>query len=199
MGFALTPINMLYFVSYLSPMIFSFFMVMTSIFNQDLKGFAYLVGVLVFCLVGGSFLRPILKQTSINADEICRMVDIPIIGNEFTTPVFSTMIIAFTLLYLLIPMMNTETNIPLVVSLVVLTLMDIFVNYHRKCANLTGILVSLFIGMIFGTAWYFMMSAISPELTYFSDTPSNRVVCQKPKAKTYKCKVYKNGKLLKTI
>lgn len=199
MGFTLTPMNILYFVSYLSPMIFSFFMVMTSIFNEDAKGFVYLVGILVFCLVGGSILRPILKQTIENQDAICNLVELPIIGNQFTTPLFSTTIIAFTLIYLLIPMLNTGVKIPLVVSMVILSIMDIFVNYKHRCANITGIIVSFFLGLIFGTVWYFSMNAISPELTYFSDTPSNRVVCQKPSAKKYKCKVYKNGKLLKTM
>ena len=46
-----TYTNILQFASFISPFILGFFLVMSSIFNQDLKGFVYLAGVLMSSII----------------------------------------------------------------------------------------------------------------------------------------------------
>src|SRR6056297_3274379 len=170
-------------------------------FNQDMKGIMYLAGVLMLCMVGGGLLRTLFKQRApIDKSPICDMVQVPFIGNYYQTPIFSTLVVAFTLMYLFLPMLNTGINVPVLISLIVLLLLDILINTYHKCGSIFNIGISTFVGLTFGMIWYYIIYASTDgKLTYFSDLPSNQVVCRKPKAETYKCRVYKNGRLLKTM
>lgn len=201
MGFRLSPLNIILFFSYVSPILLGFFMVMSSMFNQDIKGIIYLSGVLLFCLVIGGSLRLVLKQrVKDDREPICDMVDLPLNGNEYEAPIFSTTTIAFTMMYLFLPMLSTGFNIPVISSLIVLLVLDIIVNIYHKCGSVSSIFISTFFGVLFGSIWYYLMAIASDgKFTYFTDEPQNNVVCKKPEKKTYKCKVYKNGKLLKTL
>jgi len=191
--------NFVYIFSYFSPLMLTSFMVMSSAFNQDVKGLFYLVGLLVLVFLG-IIIRNITKiPNSENRSSICNIVDIPFMNNRFEFPIHSTMIIGYTFMYLLTPMLAGNMNIPVVVSLILLTFMDIYVNMSLNCGKLFTIIMSVIIGAGGGVGWFYLMNAISPDFVYFGDSPSNRVVCQKPKAKTYKCKVYKNGRLIKTM
>lgn len=198
MGFRFSITNFLYIFSYFSPIMLSSFMVLSSAFNQDIKGVVYLVGLLLLMWVGIG----IRNMTNINASEdrhqVCSLVDLPFFDNRFEFPIPSTLIIGYTFFYLCMPMFAQIMNIPVLVSLIILSFMDIYINSSLKCGNPFTILMSFIIGAGFGMLWFYSMNAISPDFVYFGDTPSNRVVCQKPKAKTYKCKVYKNGRLIKT-
>lgn len=191
--------NFVYIFTYFSPLILSSFMVLSSAFNQDVKGLFYLGGILVL-IFASILIRNITKiPNSPNRSPICKLVDIPFMNNRFEFPIDSTLIIGYTMLYLMTPMMAGMMNIPVIVSLILLTSMDIYVNASLKCGNIFTIVMSLILGAGMGTGWFYVMNAISPDFVYFADTPSNRVVCQKPKANTYKCKVYKNGRLIKTV
>ena len=46
-----TVTNILQFCAFISPFTLGFFLVMSSIFNQDLKGFIYLAGVLLSSMI----------------------------------------------------------------------------------------------------------------------------------------------------
>jgi len=201
MAFELSFQNIILFISYISPVLLGFFLVMTSVFNQDMKGIMYLAGVLMLCMVGGALLRTLFKQPApLDKSPICDMIQVPFIGNYYQTPIFSTLVVAFTLAYLFIPMLNTGINVPVLISLIVLLLLDLLINTYHKCGGVANLFLSTFFGMLFGTIWYYVINASTDgNLTYFSDLPSNQVVCRKPKAETYKCKVYKNGRLLKTM
>lgn len=174
-------------------------MVLSSAFNQDVKGLVYLMGILVLVFLG-LLIRNMTKIThSENRSSICNIVDIPFMNNRFEFPINSTLIIGYTMMYLLTPMLAGMMNIPVLVSLIILAFMDVYVNLSLNCGKVFTIVMSLIIGAGIGTGWFYLMNAISPEFVYFGDSPSNRVVCQKPKANTYKCKVYKNGRLIKTM
>ena len=201
MAFELSFQNIILFISYISPVLLGFFLVMTSVFNQDMKGIMYLAGVLMLCMVGGGLLRTQMKiPAPLDKSPICDMIQVPFLSNYYQAPIFSTLVVAFTLAYLFWPMLNTGINVPVLISLIVLLLLDLLINTYHKCGGVANLFLSTFFGMLFGTIWYYVINASTDgNLTYFSDLPSNQVVCRKPKAETYKCKVYKNGRLLKTM
>lgn len=174
-------------------------MLLSSAFNQDVKGLFYLGGILVMMFLA-ILIRNITKiPYSENRSPICKIVNIPYMNNRFELPIDSTLIIGFTMMYLMTPMFAGMMNIPVIVSLILLLFMDVYVNMTLKCGGLFTIIASILLGAGMGMGWFYVMNAISPDFVYFADTPSNRVVCQKPKANTYKCKVYKNGRLIKTV
>jgi len=169
-------------------------------FNQDAKGLFYLLGIIAATGIG-IILRNMFKQPG-STPPLCNLIDIPGANSGgFTTPIFSTLIVSFTFIYLVYPMFNSGVNVPVLISLIVLMLMDIFVNgFYLKCGGVANLTISTICGLFIGIGYYFLIHAMSDgKQTYFSDLPSNQVVCKKPKSETYKCKVYKNGRLLKTV
>ena len=179
MAFELSFQNIILFISYVSPVLLGFFLVMSSMFNQDMKGIMYLAGVLMLCMVGGALLRTLFKQRApIDKSPICDMVQVPFIGNYYQTPIFSTLVVAFTLTYLYFPMLNTGVNVPVLISLIVFLLLDILINLYHKCGSIANLGISTFVGLLFGIIWYYIIYASTDgKLTYFSDLPSNQVVC----------------------
>lgn len=202
MGFKFTLVNIILFLSYISPVLLGFFMVMTSAFNQDMKGVIYLIGVIVVTSIG-IILRNMFKIEG-HTHPICNLIDIPGANSGgYTTPVFSTLIVAFTFIYLGFPMFENGANVPVLISLSTLLGMDILVNFYHNCygdRSVFNLLISTVFGATLGIGYYYLVNLITDgKQTYFSDLPSNQVVCRKPKAETYKCRVYKNGRLLKTL
>lgn len=199
MGFKFTPQNIVLFLSYISPVLLGFFLVMSSMFNQDAKGLFYLLGVIAATGIG-IILRNVFKEKG-EMPAICNLIDIPGANSGgFTTPIFSTLIVAFTFAYLVFPMFATGANVPVLISLITLMLMDVLINTYHKCGGVANLMISTVCGAALGIGYYYLINLISDgKQTYFSDLPSNQVVCRKPKSETYKCRVYKNGRLLKTL
>ena len=50
----------------------------------------------------------------------------------------------------------------------------------------------LFVPVI-GAIWYFIVTFINNDFTFFNVPASNRLVCDKPKKKHMRCTAYKNG------
>jgi hypothetical protein len=67
------------------------------------------------------------------------------------------------------------------------------------CTTPTGIVLGSFIGIIWGLFWYFLIQGQNNELLYYDDLLSNKVACSRPSQQKFKCSVYKNGELLKTL
>ena len=76
-GMEITLPNIFYFISSISPLLLSFFLVMTSIFNQDLKGLVYLAGILFATLINSVVLYMVKSPKNINASPTCSLVNLP--------------------------------------------------------------------------------------------------------------------------
>ena len=61
MAIELTLPNMLELIAILSPILLGFFLIMVSLFNQDVKGIVYLAGVLIASVIN-IFLMNIIKN-----------------------------------------------------------------------------------------------------------------------------------------
>jgi len=69
----------------------------------------------------------------------------------------------------------------------------------NKCMSTSSLVVSLITSAIIGSASAFGIYNINPELTFFSNTTTNNVTCNKKSNKKFVCSVYKNGQLVKNI
>lgn len=49
------------------------------------------------------------------------------------------------------------------------------------------------------TFFNYWLSSSNPNMIFFSDRSSNNTVCNMPSRQTFKCSVYKNGELIKTL
>lgn len=197
MGMKLTPTNLLHFISILSPFLLTFFLVMSSIFNQSLKGLVYLAGILIAAIIN-VFLMNILKSNMAeDASPSCNMIDFSLMSN-YDSPCMSSMIIAFTMAYLFLPMRyNEQMNYVVVVSLIALYIMNFLTKVYDKCTTYGGSILGGVVGFMLGTSWYVLFHTYGYDsLLYFDDFISNNTVCKRPRKQTFKCSVYKNGELI---
>jgi hypothetical protein len=87
-------------------------------------------------------------------------------------------------------------NIPTLVFFPLLLTFDFIWNLNNSCYSFFQLLISLLVGAIVGLVWAFVISSSrTPALMYFSSS-SNKEVCSKPSKSTFRCNVYKNGKLI---
>ena len=62
-----------------------------------------------------------------------------------------------------------------------------------------GVVIGALFGLVLGGTWYGIIKASgNPQLLYFEEL-SNGETCSRPSKQTFKCAVYKNGKLIKNL
>ena len=121
MSLQLTFSNIMQLFSLIAPLLLGFFLVMLSIFNQSLKGFVYLGGVLLALVINIPIMNRIQSPIDSNAPIICNIMEIPFL-NRYTSPSPSTLFIGFTLAYLFLPMKyNNQINYILIAASVGVT------------------------------------------------------------------------------
>ncbi len=200
-GLQFTITNILQFGAFISPFLLGFFLIMSSIFNQDIKGFIYLAGVLIATIINILLMNIIRHEASPNRAPICDVIDFNIfaVGGTFDNPSLSSAFIAFTIAYLILPMIyNNQMNYIVLVFLLAIFIINIFTKLTNKCTDMAGISVGSLIGFILGAFWYSLLSVTGNErLLYFNEFISNNVVCERPTKQSFKCAVYKNGELIK--
>jgi hypothetical protein len=189
----------------MSPVFIGSFMLMTSMFNGDVKAFIWL-----FLSIVGIVLILLLQQTSLFYEETpayaigdnCADPLIPLFTN-FPRLSVSTFFIVFTLTYLIQPMMmNKDWNYYVVVGFLGILIMDTMVKFQLfpNCTKKTGILVGVFLGAMYSILCYnIILVAGGDKLLYFNTVSSNNVYCSKPKKQTFKCYVYKNGEIISAV
>lgn len=198
-GIEVTATNIFQFISFISPFLLGFFLVLSSIFNQDLKGFIYLAGVLLSSILNVLFKNMIRSERSADAAPICSLMKFDIFTDQnYNNPSISSSFIAFTTAYLILPMVfNQQMNYVVIVFLVALFIIDTMTKLSNKCTDLAGIFLGSLIGFIFGSIWFSLFIANNQEqLLYFSLSPSNNTVCSRPGSQSFKCSVYKGGQLI---
>jgi hypothetical protein len=139
--------------------------------------------------------------------------NIPSLGECFVTPwqMLSLDFLKFIpSIFLNVP--STKDNLPTILFFLSLILFDIFwnTNLFRKIKEIMNVDLrycytgkqSVFaygIGIVIGIIWSNIIFATNtPSLQYFPEYKNNEV-CKKASPTKYKCKVYKNGELIKTM
>jgi hypothetical protein len=197
MAIKLTLSNMLQLFSAMSPLLLGFFLVMSSLFNQNIKGIVYLAGVLIASIINIFIMNQIQSPVSPDASVSCNLVDIPYL-TQFNSPAPTSLFIAFTIAYLLLPMYyNKQMNYVVVAALLCLLVLDAVTKVNNKCTTSGGTILGTLVGLVLGAIWYTLFHFSGYDsLLYFDELQSNRVMCSKPSKQTFKCSVYKNGSLI---
>lgn len=203
MAMSFTFSNILQFFSAISSILLAFFMIMISLFNQDVKAIIYLAGAFIAYIFNVAGLKPALGNKIIpeSRNPVCDIVDIPV-NNKFDGPNANSVFIGFTLMYLTIPMFeNNEINFPLMIGILTLFGMDAIYKLTNSCTTSFGIIIGGLVGGLIGVGYYYLLTNFGlRDYTYFSKIGSNNTeTCSMPNKQTFKCAVYKNGELLKTL
>jgi hypothetical protein len=195
---ALTVPSLFAYFSMISPFLLVLVFVFISIINSNLKGLIYLLGVILLFVIIALFQNVLRVSPSDKASAFCQLFAVPY--PIFTVPSFNSAIFLFTIVYLFVPMMiNRIMNFPLLFVILVLFVIDCSMKTANYCTTPTGIVLGSFIGIIWGLFWYFLIQGQNNELLYYDDLLSNKVACSRPSQQKFKCSVYKNGELLKTL
>ena len=190
--------NMLQFFSTISPILLAFFLVMISLFNTDIKGLVYLGGILIASLINLFLMNTLKVKPDKMPSPACNLMDFPMNLNEYISPAFNTMFIAFTLVYLYLPMQYISTiNYPVLIFICGLLVLDGATKISRRCTNFTGIALGFLVGTVLGILYFIALWKTGhDDLLFFNAEPSNNVICARPQKQTFKCFVYKNGEII---
>jgi hypothetical protein len=182
----------------LAPFVLVCFFSLASIFNQDFKGLIYLIG-LIFACFGTSMIGKLIKlEPPENNPEICNMITIGQSQNVSELPLGQT-VFAYTFAYLLYTILKykfVKQNIATIVFFPLLIAFDFIWNIKNSCNTMIQLLLSTILGGCFGALWALIIDSTNTKnLQYFAGVNNNEV-CNMPSKKTFRCNVYKNGKLI---
>lgn len=198
MTIAFTTSNIFQLFSAISPLLLGFFLVMSSLFNLNLKGLVYLAGVLLASAINILLMQVIKNPKSPGRNFACNMIEYPDVMTSYDSPSISSVFIAFTTAYLVLPMnYNEQMNYPVLACLLFLLGMDGYNKVRLSCTPTSGVIFGSLFGFLLGSIWYLIFHKGGYDsLLYFDELKSNKVMCSKPSKQTFKCSVYKNGQLV---
>jgi len=193
----LNIINILYMFFRLAPFIIVSYFTLQSLFNQDLKGVIYLIGLIVasfVTIVLGGILKKFSPPKGLMPTDYSRIRCTQLtLGN--TQPIsilpLSQTVFGYTLSYLtyFITVNNLQTqNMATFIIFPLVIVADIMWSTSNLCSSPKYLLISLIIGAIIGTLWAMIIESTNmPNLAYMSGI-ANKDVCSKPSKSLYKCR-----------
>jgi len=198
----LNIVNIAYLFFRLAPFIIVSYFMLQSIFNQDLKGLIYLVGLLiatVFTIVIGNIIPQPDQSLAGAGDKYSKLKcnTLTLGSNEPISRLpLSQSTFGYTLAYLsyFIGINNlTSQNIPIFVIFPILIISDIFWSVSNGCSSNELLLSALIIGGAVGSLWGLIIDSTNmSSLTYYSGV-SNSEVCSQPKRSLYRCRTVKKN------
>lgn len=191
--------NVIDLIVILSPYFINFFFLLISLINVDLKGLIFVIGALLSALFGIS-IRPIINsKLEQNADPVCRIFDTGF-NSQYNSPSSTSLFYGYTIMYLLMGMMENKTWNYILLPFVLLMIGDIYITKKYNCSNILGIFVGLVIGLLSGVLYYMVFKLAGfNKLLFFGEDEKNQVRCSQPSKQHFKCSVYKNGVLVKDL
>ena len=189
--------NMFKLFSAISPLLLGFFLVMSSLFNQNIKGLVYLAGVLMASVINIFLMNLFEIKRDPDESYTCDIFSLnPYI--PYNNPAPTSLFIAFTIAYLILPMIfNNQLNYIIITFLLLLFIIDAFTKVQKKCTSGSGTLIGGLVGLLLGGTWYLLLHDSGYDsLLYFDELLSNKVACSRPSKQNFKCSVYKGGELI---
>ena len=192
------PMNIVVFLSFFSPIILATSITGMSFIFQNFKGLIYLGFLIGCCLVRSYVYMMSGANTIVNDKTICTSIQYSKYGN----PTFSAFVFAFTIMYLSFPMFsNGSINFWVFISLITYFFMDIFIKIYKNCIIKTG---DLFLNVLLGAASAalivtMMYAGGSGKYLFFNEMSSDKDMCYQPSKQTFRCKMFKDGKLISEI
>jgi len=181
-----------------APFIIVCYFLLLSIFNTDMKGIIYLIGLLISCIstifIGNGIVG---KFNNKDKEALCNIITINHIS-EFSNVPISLTVYCFTLAYLTFTMLSLNLTfiiramIP-ILFLFVLIIMDILWISGKKCFGIEQISVAVGLSSLFGIVWGYIINSINnKDLQYYTSEDNT---CTMPKRRMFKVnKLYKNKK-----
>jgi hypothetical protein len=194
-GTSFNLIDVLSAITMISPFLLAFLMVMISIINSNIKGFIYLLGLIILFVIVLLFQNTL--QVPMSTNKICNLFSI----SKFSVPSFNSALYLYTIAYTFLPMINMGMiNFPLIIIFLLFYVSDSIIKYKNKCASLLGIVMGSILGLFFGISWFLLIRSSGQKgLLYYDDLVSNKIACSRPTKQNFKCQVYKNGELIQNI
>lgn len=200
------PLFILLYLSFFSPFILIFSIMVYSIIFQNYKGFIYLA--FIFAL---TFLRLCLYKAVKNPPaetvgrlEICDSVYTSLFSTKDShagNDTYSVAVFSFTFFYICLPMfMYKNVNLAVISAFIIGGLVEYSVKRVFKCINAMDAILNLLIGSVLGIVITVLLfkNKNTRNLLFVNEltSGSNKEVCSMANKQTFKCSVYKNGELL---
>lgn len=182
----------------LIPIYITFFLVMTSIFNQDVKAFFWLACMLVGIGLAHLFHQTCMVPLSVPGGILTPEPPVLDWVNKYEKLSLSSFFMMFTFMYLLMPMQkNKDWNFFVIMGFLIMYVIDI---YAKPTTTTLGTFLGSIMGAFYGLLCYFFATTIGGDsLVYFNIVSSNNVYCTRPKKQQFKCYVYKNGQIVSSL
>jgi hypothetical protein len=192
----LNLVSIFYLFFRLAPFIIVSYFGLQSIFNQDLTGVVFLIGLLVtsaITVMTGNILPAQNNDTgskNLLSGAVCNQLTIGSGGPLSKLPLSQT-VFGYTLAYLtyFISVNNLQTqNIPTFILLPLLIIADMIWSTRNGCSSGIMLLTALILGGILGTMWAMIIEATQmSQLAYISGV-SNKEICNRPTKSLYRCR-----------
>jgi len=200
MALTVSLTNIMKFLSYMAPFLISFFMIMFSILTGSIvKGLLFISGLLIVTFMNYLLKNSLKSLQDPLASPLCNSLPAPFTLRKdqhiFNSPSTSSTIIAFTLAYLVYPMILKPINMNpvLIAFLVALIGINGAVEVQDRCTNVSGIFLGSLVGILFGIIFFSLVKMSGNEsLAFFTEQGSNGIQCSKPGKTNFKC-VKKHG------
>jgi hypothetical protein len=183
--------SLTYLIVRLAPFILVCYFTLGSVFNQDLKGIIYLIGLLIACFISIGLGNINIAGVGIdNAPQLCKLIELS--KNGLISKIHLGMtVLSYTFFYLVyIISVNKlwNKNIPTFIIFPIFIILDAIWNFNNGCASILGLIMSFIVGSIIGITWgaIIISSGIS-ELQYFNGI-SNKETCNRPSKTLFRCK-----------
>ena len=204
----LNLVTLTYLFFRLAPFIIVSYFSLSSIFNQDLKGVIYLVGLLfstfVTMIIGntiplsytfGSEIEGVPEEKRRVVNGVCNMITIGKDGSFSNIPLGLSML-TYTFIYLvyIIVINHIEmSNLPTLIIFPILILGDFIWNITNDCYKVFGLLLSIICGGLMGWAWAVIVNSFKQPKLFFLNVGGDKTVCSRPSKQLFKCTFKKSG------
>ena len=182
------------FFSLIGPYVLIGFFILLTIFNSNIKGVIYVIG-LILTLFLSNVITSFMPKHEKSGIAMCKAFGFSsLIDNSIP---FGVLVYSYTFIYLLIPMIqNSMVNFSLIISLLLLLTTDIIIQINNGCSSSATIMMAVTSAILIGLTWSIMVNTMDNSLLYHTDYLTNKQVCSMPSKQKFKCNVYKNGELV---
>jgi len=189
-GISPNPGSIASLLVFLGPYILLSFFFILSVFTLSIKGIMFLICVMVlYTIVYLLQSFSILKDNS--SMRVCNFFGL---AGIFDLPAFSSALYAFTIMYLLVPMIGKKLqNIAIIIFLAVIFMFDAIIKLSNNCSNTMGVIFGALIGLFIGNLAVYTVSQINPDFLFYSEYVSDKLACSVPGTQKFKCTVLSGG------
>jgi hypothetical protein len=176
-----------------SPFFLILFILSLGFAYQSPKGYIYLVILISICAI-----RAVIYNYKgfdfLNNNPACNVLTLGSYGNSS----FSGFVFAFTIIYLLYPMVyNSNYNLPIIYFLILYSLLDYYFRNSYGCVSNKDFIINITLGIIFSIITIASMYRLGlSDYLFYNETSTNENMCSVSAQQTFKCSVYKNGELI---